>query len=56
MKDPTRQVLRLRSMYAEHESDCLLFQQSEAGLELMETPLALQHTEKVLDTKTLLQY
>lgn len=40
-------MLRLRSMYAEHESDCLLFQQAEHGLELVETPLALQHMDKV---------
>ena len=51
MKDPTRQMLRLRSMYAEQESDCLLFQQKEqnqgGGLELVETPLAVQHMDKV---------
>lgn len=46
-KDPARPMLRLRSMYAEHESDCLLFQQAEHGLELVETPLALQHMDKV---------
>ena len=56
MKDPARQVLRLRSMYAEHESDCLLFQQNEAGLELVETPLALQHMEKVLGASSLMLY
>lgn len=52
MKDPTRQMLRLRSMYAEQESDCLLFQQKEqsqgGGLELVETPLAVQHMDKVV--------
>lgn len=51
MKDPTRQMLRLRSMYAEQESDCLLFQQKDqsqgGGLELVETPLAVQHMDKV---------
>lgn len=51
MKDPTRQMLRLRSMYAEQESDCLVFQQKDqkegGGLELVETPLAMQHMDKV---------
>lgn len=51
MKDPTRQMLRLRSMYAEQESDCLVFQQKSqsegGGLELVETPLAVQHMDKV---------
>eukprot|EP00752_Nemacystus_decipiens_P012084 g10714.t1 len=51
MKDPTRQMLRLRSMYAEQESDCLLFQQKEqnqgGGLELVETPFAVQHMDKI---------
>ncbi len=39
-------------MYAENESDCLLFQQKDekegGGLELVETPLAVQHMDKVL--------
>eukprot|EP00903_Cladosiphon_okamuranus_P008355 g8036.t1 len=51
MMDPTRQMLRLRSMYAEQESDCLLFQQKDqsqgGGLELVETPLAVQHMDKI---------
>ena len=47
LKDPTRQVLRLRSMYAANESDVLLFQYTDAGLHLAETPLALQHKDKV---------
>lgn len=51
MKDPAKQMLRLRSMYAEQESDCLLFQQTDekdgGGLQLVETPFVLQHTEKV---------
>ncbi|CBN76841.1 conserved unknown protein [Ectocarpus siliculosus] len=51
MKDPTRQMLRLRSMYAEQESDCLVFQQKPqsegGGLELVETPLAVQHMDKI---------
>lgn len=51
MTDPTRQLLRLRSMYAEQESDCLVFQQKDqaqgGGLELVETPFAVLHMEKV---------
>ncbi|CAM9249278.1 unnamed protein product, partial [Ascophyllum nodosum] len=47
LKDPTRQVLRLRSMYAANESDVLLFQYTDAGLHLAETPLALQHKDKI---------
>lgn len=44
-------MLRLRSMYAEQEDDCLLFKQKEqsqgGGLELVETALAVQHMDKV---------
>lgn len=47
IKDPIRQVLRLRSMYAAHESDSLLFQAMDGGLHLTDTPLARAHQEKV---------
>lgn len=47
MKDPARQVLRLRSMYAEHEADGLVFHQVDDGLELVETPFVKDHLEKV---------
>lgn len=60
MKDPTRQMLRLRSMYAERESDSLLFQQKDqsqgGGLELVETPLAVQHMDKVCYCTCLCMY
>lgn len=49
LNGPARR-LRLRSMYAENESDTLLFQPSEgakAGLELVHTPLVLQYMDKV---------
>lgn len=51
MKGPSPQKFRLRSMYAERESDCLVFQEKEqsqgGGLELVETPFAVEHTDKV---------
>lgn len=46
-KDGHRQVLKLRSVYAEDESDCLVFHQGEDGLELVETPFAVANTSKV---------